>query len=148
MSTKTLSIKASIEFPPDVDLNEVSDKEYNIIELSDFQELMFEYAKVNRKGTYLPLKDKNFRWIFFSDIYEPYENKEKSNLVLTDVFGEKWYRNKFMTVIFLDRDLKYGKYTIPATHQEYNEDKRIYDTLYKVLKTNNNIIGKYIKTTE
>lgn len=145
MSKKTLSLKVSIEFPADVDLTGLPDKEYNILELSDFQDLHHEYAKVNQLGRYYGLKGTTFRWIFFSDIYESYSRKDRQDLILTDVFNEKWYRDKFMTVIFLDRDLRYGKYVIPATQLEYNEDKCIYDRLYSALKINHDYVGKYIK---
>jgi len=143
---QTLNINVQICFPPEVDLIGLEGKTYNIVELSDYQDLLFEYAKVNKKGMYNPLKDPNFRWIFFSDVYEIYDKHEIPNLKLEEVYHEKWYSRKFMTVIFLDRDLKYGQYVVPCTHQEYSEDQVIYDKLYAVLRKNNNIIGKYIKT--
>ena len=142
--SKILTLKVNIDFPHDVNLSGLPDKEYNVVELSDFQNLLFEYTRVLRTGMDCPLKDADFRWIFFSDMYDPYNEKDE-DLKMDPVFNEKWYCGKFMTIIFLDNDLKYGKYVIPATTQEYSESKCIYDKLYRVLRKNRNIVGKYVK---
>lgn len=156
---KEITIKVQLEFPSDVNLEGAEDKVYNILELSDYLELMVNYGALQRKGLYKSFKDKNFRWVFFSDTYDTYGEEDIENLVLcvnqakdappqkTDsVFLERWYQRKFMTVFTLDNNLKYRSYTIPATYQEYFEDKAAFDILYRILKRNNDVVGKYLKT--
>lgn len=142
---KMTTLKVSVEFPTEVNISGIEEKEFNINDWCSYQELVFAYKVISKKDLYCNIKDKNYKWLFFSDTYETYSNNEAEDLVLNDNFREKWYKNKFMTVYFIDNNFKCGAYVIPATSQEYKEDKAIYDDLYRVLKRNNNVIGKYIK---
>lgn len=142
---KTVTIKVDIEFPPEVNTDGLYDRNFNIMELSDFYDLIFAYNVIRMKCMYQNIKDKNYRWLFFSDEYETYERDESQDLVLENVFHEKWYKGKIMTVYYLDNDFKYGKYELPANKQEYEENTVIYKQLYIMMRKNNNYIGKYIK---
>lgn len=142
---KNVTIKVDVGFPKDVNAEGVEDRNFNIIELTDFYDMFTAYNAVNVKGLYQNIKGKGYRWMFFSDEYETYEKDEIEDLAMEPVFKEKWYLGKFMTVYTLDENLKYGKYILPATKQEYEEDKLIYQRLYQIMKKNNSIIGKYVK---
>ena len=144
-NTKQVTIKVNLEVPPEVNTDGLVDCCFDIMQLSDLYDLMFAYNIVNAKGLYQNIKDKNYRWIFFSDEYEIYEREESGDLMLDPVFNQKWYRGKYMTVFTLDNNLKYGKYILPATKQEYSEDKEIYARLYQIMRKNDSTIGKYVK---
>lgn len=145
-NVKNVTLKVDIEFPKDVNIDHIEDRSFNIMELSDFYDLIFAYNTVNKRGLYQNIKDKKYRWIFFSDEYETYDKEESKDLHMESVFEQKWYVNKFMTVYTLDDNLKYGKYILPATKQEYDEDKELYQKLYQIMRKNDSIIGKNIKT--
>lgn len=144
-NNKAVTIKVGLEFPQDVNIEGLSDINFDIMQLTDFYDLMFAYNIVNSKGLYQGIKDKNYRWVFFSDEYEVYDKEESKELIIEPVFNEKWYRGKFMTVYLLGNDFKYGKYILPTTKQEYDEDRVLYQGLYQMMRKNNSLIGKVIK---
>jgi len=144
---KSINISVKIDFPPEVDLDNLEDKEYNINDLSDFQELLFEYKRTKMRGGYLSLngKDEQFRWVFFLDTYEAYSDADTNDLMIDPVFKQKWYKNKYMTAMVLDENLNYHRRVVPASKDEYVEEKELFDKLYTIFKNNQDFIGKYIK---
>jgi len=142
---KVLSLSLQIEFPQDVDLTSIPNRIFNIWDMSDYQECFADYTRVYMRNGYFPIKCDKFRWLFFLDSYQTYDKEEAKDLVLTDVFRQKWYKFKFMTIVFLDKDLKFHKRTIPASQLEYEEEKALFDELYKILDYNDDHVGKYIK---
>ena len=145
--SNTININVKIEFPPDVDLSGISQKEYGINHLHDFQEILFDYRRVSMRGGYYPLDEKSrgYRWMFFLDTYEVYKDNVKDGLEITPVFNQKWYKNKYMTVVFLNKNFEFFKRIVPASKQEYQEEKELFDDLYKIFKENQYNIGNYIK---
>src|SRR5438552_18337882 len=115
-SSVTISVK--IDFPQEVDLRGVESKEYNIWDLSDFHECMFDYNRIKMRNGYLTLSDRDFRWIFFLDTYEEYKFDDREDLVLNSVFSQAWYKNKYMTIILLDKNFKFHKRVIPASKED------------------------------
>jgi len=142
---KSVNINLRLDFPPEVDLRGIESKEFNITDLSDYSECLFDYSRVVMRNGYYPLKFENFRWVFFLDTYEMYDRSESSDLVINSIFSQKWYKNKYMTIIVLDNNFKFHRRIIPATKSDYNEEKELFDKIYKIFETNQNFIGKYIK---
>lgn len=146
MATKSiLNFTIQVEFPPEVNVSDFENKIYSIWDLSDYQELMADYYRIFRRGGYFSIKDEEFRWVFFLDTYETYSKEEAKTLELAPVFYQKWYKEKYLTVVFLDKNFKHHKTVIPATSLEYSEEPKLYSKLYQILSDNDDIIGKYIK---
>ena len=145
MASKSYAFSMRVDFPLEVDLENIPKKEFSVWDLDDYQDMMFSYCFVNQRKNYYPIKNTGYRWLFFMDTYDVYDVAESKDLELTSVFKQKWYKNKYMTVIFLDKDMKYHKRVIPASKQEYLEEKEVFDKLYKILDKYDNYIGNYIK---
>lgn len=139
-----VNFKMQVEFPPEVDLREFPEHPFSIWDLNDYLELFADYNRINMRNTYFPIKNTEFRWVFFLDSYEKYDHNESKDLQLAPVFSQKWYRGKFMTIVFLDKKFKFHKYVIPATKQDYSENKGLFDKLYQILSHNDDYVGKYI----
>jgi hypothetical protein len=145
--SNSISIKLRLDFPSEVDLAGIEHKEYGVNHLHDFQEIFTDYNRVSRRNGYYPLDEKarGYRWMFFLDTYELYKDKDKELLELNSVFGQKWYKGKYMTIVFLDKNFEFHKRVIPATKQEYQEEKKLFDELYCIFKENQHKIGGFIK---
>lgn len=142
---KSVRINVRLDFPPEVDLSGLEEKEYGINHLHDFHEIFSHYCKINRRNGYFPLKEEGYRWMFFLDTYETYSPKETEDLHMDPVFLQKWYRCKYMTVVFIDNNFEVFTRTLPATQQEYEEEKQLFDKLYKIFRENQDFIGRYVK---
>ena len=141
----SINIKVRLDFPSEVDLSGVDNKEYGINHLHDFNELLFDYSRIKLRNGYFPLKEEGFRWIFFLDTYDTYTSGDAEDLFLNEVFHQKWYKGKYMTVVFLDENFEFFKRVLPATKKEFIEEPILFNKLYKVLKDNQDSIGSYIK---
>jgi len=143
--SKSIKINVKLDFPDEVDLTDLEHKEYGINHLQDFNELLFDYSRTKMRNGYLPLKEEGFRWMFFLDTYEVYTPEEAKNLELNEVFLQKWYKGKYMTILFLNEDFEFFKRILPASKKEFEEEPILFRRLYKILKDNQDKVGGYIK---
>lgn len=144
-SIKTVNINVKLEFPPEVNLEGIVNQEYGIMHMHDFYEIIFTYCKLKSRSGYHHIKDDKYRWMFFLDTYEKYSPEESKELHMNYVFQQKWYKGKHMTVMFINKDFEVFTRVLPASEQEYIEEKSLFDDLYRVFKENQDFIGKYLK---
>ena len=143
--SKKLNLSVEVEFPSDVNLEDVNTYGYGLNHVNDFCDILFEYKKLNTRNGYLPIKEEGYRWMFFSDTYEEYSSKDEKMLKMDPVFNQKWYKNKYMTIYFIDQNFKVFRRVLPASKREYEEESCLFDKLYKIFRENQDFIGKYIK---
>jgi len=140
-------ITVKVSLPEGFDHTGIDTYDLSLSDICSYADIYSEYSIILKKNKYFPIKDPEFRWLFFSDITEPYDKGDIDNeeLILTPVFNQKWYKNKYMRVLYIDKNFAAGSRIIPTSKQEYNEDKKLYSALYRILNKNESHIGKYLK---